>query len=77
MRIEIDEETEKVLDKIRRNVWCITGKGHSDTVRFLANHYEVSGTITAQTEKALDKISTTIKEAFKEALKEVFTNILT
>lgn len=76
MRIEIDEETEKVLNKIRREVWSITGKGHSDTVRYLARHYEETKEITEQVEEALAKIHTTIKEAFKEALRDVFTNIL-
>lgn len=47
MRVEVSKEVASVLDEIRRTEWSIQGKGHSDTIRFLARYY--------QKHKALEK----------------------
>lgn len=39
MRIEIDPELASALDAIKREEPLIYGRGHVETVRFLANYY--------------------------------------
>lgn len=39
MRIEIDTKLAKILDEIKQREPTIFGRGHVETVRFLANYY--------------------------------------
>jgi len=40
MRIELDLDLAKLLDNIKRDEPLIYGRGHVDTLRFLANYYK-------------------------------------
>jgi hypothetical protein len=77
MRIEIDEQLEKLLDKIRsENSWACTGKGHSDTVRFLARYYRENKDVVKIVEEAFGKIGDIIAACFNNALRETILNLL-
>lgn len=39
MRIEVDRELAKLLDQVKMKEPTIYGRGHVETVRFLANYY--------------------------------------
>lgn len=76
MRIEIDDELEKKLDAIRKNNFRIGGKGHSDTVRFLANFYQEHGSLEQLLQTHLEQIQAIIKAAVRETLRDVVLNLL-
>jgi hypothetical protein len=77
MRIEIDEQLEKLLDKIRsENSWACTGKGHSDTVRFLARYYRENKDVVTIVDEAFGKIGDLLEGCFTHALRETIRKIL-
>lgn len=76
MRIEVDEETEQVLDRIRRQEYSIYGKGHSGTVKFLAKFYEEHKSLETLLEKHLGEIPAVIQREFLNAMRGAVTNIL-
>ena len=39
LRIEIDEQLEKQLNEIKKTKW-ISGKGHTETVRYMAQRFQ-------------------------------------
>lgn len=86
MRIEIDEELLKLLDEIKRLEPTIYGRGHSETVRYLANYYRVHEPVEALIDdlkrlfqnyvELIDKkIEASIERAFLKAMQHVVTNI--
>jgi len=75
LRIEIDDEMEKVLDRIRRQQYSIYGKGHSGTVKFLARFYEEHTSLEALLEKYLGQIPEVIRKEFLNSLRNAVTNI--
>lgn len=77
MRIEIDDDLGKLLDKIRsENSWQCTGKGHSGTVRFLARYYRENKDVVAVCEAAFGKIGDVLKACFNDALRETVLSVL-
>ena len=77
MRIEIDDELGKLLDKIRsENSWQCTGKGHSDTVRFLARYYRENKDVVKIVEESFGHIGDIVTACFNNALREAVLSIL-
>lgn len=76
MRIEIDPELEKVLDQIRAREWRISGKGHSDTVRFLAKYHLDHKAVEQVLEDKLSQIPGIIETSFLKAMRIGITNLL-
>lgn len=66
MRIEIDTELANALDKIKQAESTIYGRGHSETVRFLANYYHTHKPLQALLEDINDSLA-----AFLENLHQV------
>ena len=64
MRIEIDDATGLTLDEIKSIEWSVSGKGHAETIRFLANFYK--------THRALENI---LQEELREFRKEVKSEV--
>lgn len=54
----------------------MTGKGHSDTVRFLANYYRQNKAVVAIVEEAFGKIQDSIEVCFTNALRETVLKLL-
>ncbi len=75
MRIEIDQELEKRLDAIKSNKW-ISGKGHTETIRFLIGHYEQTQSIEALINQKLSNIDKTVEQSIFKGFKRVLQNIL-
>lgn len=65
MRIELDDEVCTVLDKIKQDNFHIGGKGHNETVKFLAYFY--------LDRKHLEK---NIEEAVKQAITELLAKLV-
>ena len=76
MRIEIDEDLEKVLDEIRSREWRISGRGHSDTVRFLAQFYMQHKAIEEILDERLKEIPNIIQRSFLESIRVALVNLL-
>jgi hypothetical protein len=77
LRIEIDDETAKVLDQIRKGNYYIGGKGHADTVRFLARFYQEHKSIEKLLEENLNKFPAILRESFREVIRDIVTNLMT
>jgi hypothetical protein len=75
LRIEIDEQLEKMLDEIKRKKW-ITGKGHTETVRFLAQRYQEFESISHLINQKFSDLDERIQNSILAAFKTVITNIL-
>lgn len=58
LRIEVDPELAKVLDEIKQKEYAIYGRGHTETVRFLANYY--------QNHKPLEKLLSEFQQLIKD-----------
>ena len=76
MRIEIDEDLERILDEIRRREWRISGRGHSDTVRFLAQFYQQHRAIEEILDERLREIPRMIQRCFLDSIRTAITNLL-
>lgn len=74
MRIDIDADTLKLLEAIRSENY-IYGKGHTNTVRFLARYYNRHKGVEKLLEQELTKIPAIIREAFKAALRDGIANL--
>lgn len=74
MRIEIDKETEKVLESVKAKHY-LYGKGHTDTVRFLVRYYREHEAVAKVVDQRLGEMQRIIKEAFLEALRDALTQI--
>ena len=75
MRIDIDEKLEEILDEIKSSNWNITGRGHTETIRFLADFYRSNKSIDELIETHMRKIPDHIQKAFQKSLREVILNI--
>jgi len=77
MRIEIDEDLETVLDEIKAKVsWKISGRGHSDTVRFLARYFKEHGEIVKVLQESSEAINKTIENSFRQVIRDFVTNLM-
>jgi orotidine-5'-phosphate decarboxylase len=75
MRIDIDQELEKELDAIKMEKW-ISGKGHTETVRFLAQHYKEHDSIERLVDQKLSDIQSTIEKSIMGAFRKILNNLL-
>lgn len=75
MRIEVDQELEKKLDNVKTKKW-ISGKGHTETIRFLLEHYEQTQSVEKLIDQKLSNIEKTIEQGIFKAFKRVLQNIL-
>ena len=75
MRIEIDEQLEKMLNEIKRKKW-LSGKGHTETVRYLAQRYREFESIRALLDQKLSDMNDQIEKGILAAFKTVIMNIL-
>ncbi|RLG89684.1 MAG: hypothetical protein DRO36_07370 [Candidatus Hecatellales archaeon] len=76
MRIEIDRDLERLLDEIKRREWRIGGRGHSETVRFLAHYYLQHKAIEEIIDQRLGEIPKVIQRCFLECARTAITNLL-
>lgn len=88
MRIEVDKQLAKLLDAVKAKEPSVYGRGHVETIRFLANYYEQHKPLQKLTEElktnitnfldALDgKIEQSLERVFPKAMAQTITNILT
>ena len=75
LRIEIDRDLERLLDEIKRREW-IGGRGHSETVRFLAHYYLQHKAVEEIIDQRLREIPKVIQESFRECIRTAITNLL-
>jgi len=75
LRIEIDEQLEKMLDKIKRERW-IRGKGHTETVRYLAQHHEEFESIRELIDQKFRNMERILEKGILAAAKSILNNIL-
>ena len=77
MRIEIiDRALIRALDEIRKKEWRVQGRGHSDTVRFLADYYLKHKSVEEILDERLSEISNMMEEGALNAFRTVLTNLL-
>lgn len=88
MRIEIDKGLAQLLDRIKQKELSIYGRGHVETVRFLANYYEhhkpleklqedLELNLTHFLENLNTNIEHSLEKVFPKALAQAIANILT
>lgn len=88
MRIEIDKGLAKLLDDVKAKEPSIYGRGHVETVRFLATYYEhhkplqklnedLELNLTHFLENLNGNIERSLENVFPKALAQALTNILT
>ena len=75
MRIEIDEQLEKMLDQIKKERW-ITGKGHTETVRYLAQYHQEFQSIKELIEQKFRDIEHKLEKGVLAAFRTVINNII-
>lgn len=64
-----------MLDEIKRKKW-ITGKGHTETMRYLAQRYQEYENISHLLNEKLNDLNERIEKGILAALTTVITNIL-
>lgn len=88
MRIELDKQLAKLLDGIKAKEPSVYGRGHVETVRFLANYYlqhkpfeKLLEDFKVNTTEFMgtfdDKLEASLEKIFPKALAQAITNILT
>jgi len=75
VRIELDDESVAVLDQIRSDNWRVRGRGHSDTVRFLARYYLEHKSVEDLLREHRDQIPGIIEKAFGRAMQRALVNL--
>jgi hypothetical protein len=75
LRIDVDGDLEQLLDEIKQKEW-ISGKGHTETVRFLARHYKEHGSIEKLIDQKLRDIQGTIENSILGAFRKILHNLL-
>jgi hypothetical protein len=75
VRIDIDQDLEKELDEVKRKQW-ISGKGHTETVRFLANHYKDYSSIEKLIDQKLSSIEKSLEKGIINAFRTILNNLL-
>ena len=75
MRIEVDEDLEKKLEAIKSKKW-FSGKGHTETIRFLLDHYEKTQSIEKLIDQKLEGIDKTIEQSILKGFKKIIQNII-
>jgi hypothetical protein len=88
LRIEIDKQLAKLLDGIKTKEPSVYGRGHVETVRFLANYYiqhkpfeKLVEDFKVNTTEFMDsfdsKLEASLEQVLPKALAQFITNILT
>jgi sulfur relay (sulfurtransferase) DsrC/TusE family protein len=88
MRIEIDKGLAKLLDDVKKKELSIYGRGHVETVRFLANYYlqhkplevlreEIRNNVTNALSDLEGNLEQALEKVFPRAMAKAVTNILT
>jgi len=88
LRIEINDDLGELLDVIKDKEKTIYGRGHAETVRFLANYYQTHKPVQLLFEGVLSKIQCVLDEtesripaaierSFRKTLAQAITNLLT
>jgi len=75
MRIEIDRDLERLLDEIKRREW-IGGRGHGETVRFLAHYYLQHKAVEEILDERLSEIPKVIQRCFLDSIRIAIQNLL-
>jgi len=82
MRIEVDKELSKLLDEIKSKELTISGRGHVETVRFLANYYaqhkplqELRNQVYMETLKFLNDLDSSLEQSLERVLGKAMANI--
>jgi len=75
MRIDIDEQLEKQLDEIKKTKW-ISGKGHTETVRYMAQRFQEYESLEALINRRLLHLDETIQSSIMVAFKKIINNLL-
>jgi hypothetical protein len=87
MRLEVDRELGKILDEIKKHEPSVYGRGHVETVRFLAKYYkqhkplqqlveDLDVNLTHFLENLNPNIEKSLHEVFRKALADVIGNVL-
>jgi hypothetical protein len=88
VRIELDKQLAKLLDAVKAKEPSVYGRGHVETVRFLANYYiqhkpfeklieDFKINTTEFMDTFDDKLEASLEKVFPKALAQFITNILT
>jgi len=88
MRLEVDDGLAKLLDGIKKKEPSIYGRGHAETVRFLANYYahhrpleqlheDLELNLTHFLENLNQNIESGLERALPKAFAQAISNILT
>ena len=64
-----------MLDEIKRKHW-ITGKGHTETVRYLAQYHQQHGSIKELIEQKFRDIEHKLEKGILAAFRTVINNII-
>ena len=75
MRIDIDEDLEKILDEIKHEKW-IHGRGHTETVRYLAQKFREYESLEALIDKKLSKIQLVLEEGIRATFRKIINGLL-
>lgn len=74
-RIEVSEEINQKLDKIKSEHYQINGKGHTETLAFLIRHYEQTESIEQLIKDEFSGITETIERSVSESFKKFLRNL--
>ena len=72
MRVDIDEQLERILEEIKRRNSRITGRGHSETIRFLAHFYLDHQSIEKMIDGHLKALPPMVEKATLEGIDKSF-----
>ena len=75
MRIDVDEDLEKMLDQIKSQKY-IHGRGHTETVRYMARRFQEYESLDVLINKRLLHIDEHIQSSIMAAFKKIITNLL-
>ncbi|MDI9576926.1 MAG: hypothetical protein IAX22_03375 [Candidatus Bathyarchaeota archaeon] len=75
MRIDADDTLGERLDKVKADLY-IGGKGHSETIRRLIDHYEQNRDLNKILDIRMAEIQRTVESGILDAFKRVIKNLL-
>lgn len=75
MRIDADDTLGERLDKVKAELY-IGGKGHSETIRRLIDHYEQNRDHNKILDIRMAEIQRTVESGILDAFKRVIKNLL-
>jgi predicted CopG family antitoxin len=75
LRIDADDSLGERLDKVKAELY-IGGKGHSETIRRLIDHYEQNRDFNKILDRRMAEIQKTVESGILEAFKRVIKNLL-